>query len=504
MNGQLMLWKVFRELPLWLALAFCLGLRVAFHFLYGLTYDLNVTWWQMLDPELLRTAPWQSIYLMHMQPPLLNLLYAAVLALPDVARPVLMQALFGTASLIMVVILYASIRRFGAGPYAAGLGAALFGALPQVILYENLFFYSHLEAVLVLVATACASAYFEHRRLHAFIGLAVCLVTLGLLRSLFHLGWIAVVLSAVCLLSRRQHGWDLRAVFVACVSILLVGSVYLKNFCEFDVFKASSWDGVSLMNMMLPTRAGDDAKFPSAVEDIRERSLRGDFSPATDAALKSSDIFSAWVEFAKGCDRSSEQRPVLCAVRRSDSRLNYNHLAMIDYSKAVGRDAWSLLWLHPRVYLDHVGSSVFSFLGTPAWNYQTLPARLEAYTSIWNKLLLYDPGYTLKGSGRTTKSWWASVMNRLAASSLPLLALIVIGSTFIVIAGIRDVIGYWRRTQKVADWIFPALVLGLFALVPNLINGVEAQRIRYSIEPVIYLALFAAALRLLGRSRTPE
>lgn len=85
--------------------------------------------------------------------------------------------------------------------------------------------------------------------------------------------------------------------------------------------------------------------------------------------------------------------------------------------------------------------------------------------------------------------------NRLAASSPPLLILVVAGSAFVVFAGIGDAIGYWRGTRLTADWVFPMLVVILFVSVPNLINGVETQRIRYSIEPLIYLALFAAVLR---------
>ena len=161
----------------------------------------------MLDTEQLRTAPLHAIYFMHMQPPLLNLLYAAALALPGGTGFLLLQILFVGSSLLIVGMLYAFLRRFGARPWAAGCAAALFGVLPQVLLYENIYFYSHLEAVLVLAATLFASAYFEQRRLASFIGFAACLVVLGLLRSLFHIGWIVVVLAVTCAAASRHPGW---------------------------------------------------------------------------------------------------------------------------------------------------------------------------------------------------------------------------------------------------------------------------------------------------------
>ena len=43
------------------------------------------------------------------------------------------------------------------------------------------------------------------------------------------------------------------------------------------------------------------------------------------------------------------------------------------------------------------------------------------------------------------------------------------------------------------------LVILLFVSVPNLINGVEAQRIRYSVEPLIYLGFIVCSMRLLRR-----
>lgn len=488
-------WDIVREPPLGLAVAFCLGVRVAFHYLYGLAYDFDAGWWQMLDPELIRTAPLQSIYLMHMQPPLLNMLYAAAVALPGRLGFVLLHLLFVGGSLAMVTMLYAFIRRFGARPWTAGAGAALFGVLPQVLLYENLFFYAQLEAVLVLAAAAFAAAWFERRRLAPFVGLAACLVVLGMLRSLFHLGWVALVLVGACVLASRHRDWDRRAIAVAAGSILVVASVYVKNLAEFGIFSTSSWDGISLMSMAMPLRIGDERKFTPALADIRRRAERGELSPATAEALEQGDVWWGWLGTAKDCTAGRERREVLCAIVDSHGEPNFNHIAIVGYSRALTRDAGHVLRLHPRVYLDHVGSSLLTFLGTPSWDFQDMPFKLAAYTSAWNRLLLYESVRTSHGTGRVPTAWWESVANRLAASSLPLLFLVVAGSSFIVFAGIGDAVGYWRGTRPTADWVLPMLVLVLFVSVPNLINGVETQRIRYSIEPLIYLTVFAAALK---------
>ena len=42
-------WGIIREPPLALAIVFSVGVRLAFHWLYDLNYDLDAGWWQMLE-----------------------------------------------------------------------------------------------------------------------------------------------------------------------------------------------------------------------------------------------------------------------------------------------------------------------------------------------------------------------------------------------------------------------------------------------------------------------
>jgi hypothetical protein len=493
--------QITRERPLGLTIVFCAGIRVIFYYLYGLTYDPSIPWWQMLDIEVLRAAPLQSIYLMHMQPPLLNLLYAAALALPGTSGFFVLHVLFLGSSLIIVALLYAFLRRMGFRPYSAALASSLFGVLPQVLLYENIYFYSHLEAVLVLTAAILAATYFEHRRIALFVGFAACLVALALLRSLFHLAWIAFVLFSACVLDRRHPRRDYRTLVVSLVAVLLVGMVYLKNLKEFGIFSASSWDGMSLMHMALP---GDASKFSQAIQDIRQRVTHGELSQSTQIALDVPDLWFGWLRTAKPCDTGGEQPRALCSIHRSNGKLNFNHIAIVDYSRDLRHDAFQLIRLYPGIYAEHVASSFLTFLGTPSWEYQGLPLRLRTYTYAWDKGLLYDSSRTRRAADGPSRTWWDSLLNRFAMSSMPLVLIVSIGVIFVVVTGIRDGIGYWRGSRSTADWVFPMLVVGLFCVVPNMVNGVEAHRMRYSVEPLIYLGFLACISPAIARLRTPR
>jgi hypothetical protein len=79
-------------------------------------------------------------------------------------------------------------------------------------------------------------------------------------------------------------------------------------------------------------------------------------------------------------------------------------------------------------------------------------------------------------------------------------ALLVVGGLAIIVAkGMADLLGYCRKRQATADGVFPVLAVLLFAIVPNVINGAEAQRIRYSIEPMLFLALVLGATAAIER-----
>jgi hypothetical protein len=477
-----------REPALMGALIFCALLRVAFYLRFGLAFDANANMWQMQDVVWLRDSPFEAIYLMHMQPPLLNALYATALQLPVGAAPIFLQFLFVVASAVMVILIYGQLRHFGSRPAIAGTLAGLFGILPQTLLYENVFGYQHFEAALILAASLAASAYLVRGRLAAFTAFAGCITTLALLRSQYHIGWVAFVLVAVLILASRRFGWRLSHAAAALAALATVTSVYLKNYAVFGAFSASSWFGMTTAQMVTPFMPGDNEDFPDLQRDVAERTRRGEFSPAMAGVVARKNVWDGWIVTARDCSANSDKKPELCALRRSSGMENFNHEKILKYSPDLGKDAFHLLRLYPSLYLDHLLASVLTTLGTPSWDYRDLPKRLEHYTSLWNGLLGYTSGQALEQTGGAGR-WWRSLANLFAAASLPLMIAIVLATAIIFSRASREVCAYWRGQSQAVFWLFPALALLLAFSVPHLINGVETQRIRYTVEPVLYLAL---------------
>jgi hypothetical protein len=486
------------ERPLWLAIAFCMVVRAVLQLGYGLVFDLDLWLWQLLDPALLRDDALRSLYLMHAQPPLFNALLAVALKLPDGMGGPFLPMVLQAASLVSVALVYLLLRRARLGPAGAAIAAGLFGVLPQVLIYESAFNYAPFEVMFLLAGTLLAARYLEEGSVGRFAGLCACLIVLALTRSLFHIGWIAVVLLAVWGLRAWRHpgqGWTALAVLVA--SLAVVSSVYFKNLKLYGIFAASSWEGIALTQMAAPWMESDRAKFPQAYADLHARIDRGEFSPALKAGL-SQFIWYGWMERAKDCGQMEEARPVLCAKRRSNGEPNLNHLAVVDYSRELSRDARRLLLLYPQSYLNHVAASAMTFLGTPSWDYRQFDSFLPRYTAFWNELVLYRPGRVLAGK-QEAGNWWGSLVNRLAGSSVPLMMLVITSMVLVLWRGASGAWGYWRGRDERADWVFPAFAVLLYATIPHLTNGVEAQRIRYSIEPLLYVALITAGVGLLRR-----
>jgi hypothetical protein len=480
--------KIFRERPLWTVILLCLAVRFAEHAWFGVSFDMRPFEWQLLDIARLRDHPWQSLYLMHMQPPLFNGLLALSLVLPAAIGGAFLSALYLMASMAMVGIVYYFLRRFGLSPVASAAAGLLFGLLPQVLFFESYFLYTHLEAALLLAAMFFASRYLSDHGLADLVGLAATLVVLALLRTLFHVAWVAVTLIVVWGLVARRDGWNARAFAVTILAIAIAALPPLKNLKEFGFFSTTSWQGLSIANMALPLLPGDSSKFPSAFRDFEAGLSRGEFSPAASQAAATPILWLGWRVAARDCPDNSEKRPVLCSIEQSNGRPNFNHREMIAYSREIGRDARRFLWRHPEVYLGHAMGSGMLFLGVPSWiDAGPLVTPFQPYTAAWEALLLYRQRPQLSLS--PTMTIGGHIVRRLGEVSWPVMAFVIFGSLVIVLKAIEDVRLYWRGVRGSADWVLPALALMLFATVPNLVNGIETNRIRYSIEPMLYLAV---------------
>ena len=122
--------------------------RAGIHF-QGDTY---LGYWQFIDPELLRTDLWRSVFYLHSQPPLTNLLTGIVLQIFPVGHEEVFHILYFMIGIILAISIYSAwespcVFR----PGFQRLISAWFMVSPGTVLYEHWLAYAYpLTAALTL------------------------------------------------------------------------------------------------------------------------------------------------------------------------------------------------------------------------------------------------------------------------------------------------------------------------------------------------------------------
>ncbi len=198
---------------------------------------------QNIDPQLMRTHLAQSLWNLHGQPPLWNLLVGLSLKVFPQHWPQFWHLVFFGIGLAGTLAFFALMLELGLPRRSAVLIAAVFSVSPAVLVYENAFFYDY-PTIVLLTVTALAVARFVAKptlgRGTVVFGVAAALI---LIRTIFQLPWL-LALGALLLLACKGHR---RTVLVSCaLPLALVLGVIAKNWLMFGVPSTTSWTGIML------------------------------------------------------------------------------------------------------------------------------------------------------------------------------------------------------------------------------------------------------------------
>jgi len=317
-------------------------------------YDSVFYFFQLLDPLLLRDRLAESLWFLHGQPPLWNLLTGAALKVAPGSFPEVLDGTFLAAGLAAQVVLTATLRRLGASREAALAVAVAFCASPQFVTYESYSMYPHLVGVL-LAASAWAFLRSEGRpggfMAAGFTGLSA----LALLRSVYHPAWLlGMVAVAVALAPRGARLGILRSAAIPVAIVLLWCA---KNAVVFGFFGMSSWGGNSLHRVAA-----------AGVEDAEMARLVGDgvLSPASSVyEFAAPEVFLARVPLTGhdwGVPALDELRKETLTTATLRNPGNRNHWSYLEIGPMLARDARTLFDLHPEAYWHTVRENVGLFL----------------------------------------------------------------------------------------------------------------------------------------------
>lgn len=353
-------------------LSFLLFLILELSAVYGLQLDtlgrVLRQHWQFADLSTLAAEPFTSWMYIHSQPPLLNIIVAAIISKSgDAYSGFILLNCLGAAitSVVILYILNQGITRYRWLSYCFALAYLL---APSTLLYSAYPFYPTLTSTGYAILALALFIAKSHKRLSLLL-LCASLVYLTLLRSSFPPVIALLILIIYFALIFDKAGRLKNACLVALCSLIPITAIYTKNFVMYDFWGSTSFAPINTAKGFgVPIELN---YFPSPEELMRTR---------PDLPCKHSY-------------RSIDQAPA-----KQDGNPNYNSCYFLAFAQSQQGIAWKdyVFERHLRRIVSHVAR----YLSLPdRYQYLTNRSSLEAYADVFNTAFLPLPlreGYTIR------------------------------------------------------------------------------------------------------------
>jgi hypothetical protein len=231
-----------------LGLAWSVGLRM---------FNPAPTLMHFLSPELLTNRLLESIFYLHAQPPMLNLLAGLTMKLARAAgvsvESVMLVFQLAAGAVVMAGLAWLATRMLR--PWAAVVCILIFAFHPFFYVTIHQFFYTLHETALLAAMPFFLWRYLNRRRTVDLAALCLLAAALVYTRSLFHFAWALGLYGALYLMlpvADQAGKWSRRRsqVAVLVLAAILVLAWPVKNLALFGTFSYSSWQGMNVSSML--------------------------------------------------------------------------------------------------------------------------------------------------------------------------------------------------------------------------------------------------------------
>lgn len=430
-------------------------------FWFGFTMRVAAPWgawdwfWQTLPLYHLRTDLWNSLWFLHAQPPLFNLLGGLLAPLYPYHLEALLALNVGLGS-VLAGLVYLLAAHFTPRRNVAWVWASLISLNPALFLYEAYILYALLTAFWVVLTAACV---LWHRRTQSDWALYAFVLTLNLLvltRSAYHLVMLAVALGMVWLWAAPATRW--RTVLVCAALCSVSVGWYAKNAVVFGFFGASSWSGSSLWKI---------ASSPYEATTLTALAEAG----VIDRMVVENQVFLVPSVYAP---YGYQQRSAVAVLARDD----YNNLNYPAISAAYGRNALALIQHNPVAYLQAVVTA-FGYYCLPSSSYSHL------YVNLQN---VFDPTHPAWRTVQVLETLLTAVLLP-SALGVYLMVLMRYGA-----AHGWQVVRAARALDSVALWCF--FIITYSVVTTSMLEIGENNRFKFDVEPLIGLFIPFVLIRL--------
>lgn len=333
---------------------------LCYRFLLGLPFSSQ--WvpemWQFLDLELLRTDLLSSLYNLHAQPPLMNLLLGLLLKISEPHAMLLLDMFFAAAGCLSMLALNCAAAHIGIRRSIRLSMLAWVMITPTFMLFSSWAYTTHLEFCLCAWLLAAAASQQDKPALNwrDALHLGLPLLLLMGLRAQWHLG-VALAFVAFNLWGRARAASRGYLAGLAA-AILPVFVLYLKNLLVFGFFGVSSWFGLTFAQV-----AGHSAIPLAEISALQQQGIVSPYFPPDiepDRALLMRDYYSA-----HGGPVVARQHPALVRYK-SNGEINYNFLPFIEAGRLSAQDAAAVIRHDPIAYVGNIVQHFVLITVTPS------------------------------------------------------------------------------------------------------------------------------------------
>jgi len=439
------------------------GIFIVSRILYskaGMAFDADTITrtWHFIDIYLLKYDLWRSIFYLHTQPPLLNLITGLGIQLFPDSYVNIFYAFYLLGGFLLSLAIYYLGNRLGFPRYLSFILAAWFVVSPPTVVFENEYFYTYPIMVLLTFSAVFLTRFLDRKRVLDALLFLFTLACIALTWSLFHLIWMFGCFAIVLFLlkgARRKVLWMLPA-------FLLVFAWYAKNSILYGSFTASSWAGLNLFKTVTLNIPGDVRK-----QWIKEGIIS---KLALVPPYRSPDVYLKYFP-----DTPHTVVPLLDDINMSGGYRNQHHLSYVYAGEQYFADSVHIILHAPGYYFRVIPCSLYIYLHSASDYKPTYNIRkpIDRWDTFWNRLFYgqWQKDEPLAERARTFLpdhvAWWLAMGFFLAIVATPVFlwrqrenlqeprnALILYmfwNLVFVSAAGILLDIGENNRTRFVVD-----------------------------------------------------
>ena len=461
----------------WIILiVFLLSRMIVAAFRIQLDYGALERYWQYLDIKTLHVNLLKGVWYDHTQPPVFNLLLGLVLKTSGIHARIIFIGILKLLTLVNSLLLLAILKRTTRHPWLPLIFSLLYLLSPASIIFENELFYTSFITCLLLTSCYFLTSLKRSISWRKAAGFFIPLIIVCLTRSMYHLFWLLAISALVLTWYRKRSG--IRILFASSfLSILLVGSWYLKNYLVFKEFSTSTWMGMNIA-----------------------RNVFHDASPADSSKIESIEPFTAISAYQRFLPPGYSDKyagledRVLLEEYKNDSFINEKEVGYITISHLYMQASLREIRTHPLAYAKNVGQSAIIFFA-PATRYPSTEYQAE-------KIASYDVLYSFNLSHFARGKQQRRIA--LTLSAIPKFLIYCAVFFWFIREGLRR-----KASGKIPGELVSGGLLTLFITViityifavSSFFEHYENMRFRYEVEPLFLILAAGALAGLLKKKR---